>query len=235
MSVAYEGEQRRCYNDLTVRHVHEDTMQAQGEVGQIRTMDEGELIKAGQRGEVGAFNQLVLTYQELVYNVCFRMLGDADSAADGTQDTFLSAYKALMGFRGGSFKSWLLRIATNACYDQLRKRQRRHSHSLEHFFSEGGPQFEEVADDPGPEELAVRRELWDCLQEGLATLAPDQRMAVVLGDVQGLSYEEIAQVTGVALGTVKSRLSRGRGEMRRFLSSHRELLPSHLRLNDSEG
>ncbi|MBC7251685.1 MAG: sigma-70 family RNA polymerase sigma factor, partial [Anaerolineae bacterium] len=88
-------------------------------------MDEKTLIAAAQQGDLEAFNRLVLTYQNITYNLAYRILGDADAAADATQDAFLSAYRAITRFRGGSFKAWLLRIVTNACYDQLRIKQRR--------------------------------------------------------------------------------------------------------------
>src|SRR5690349_2565274 len=93
--------------------------------------EEQRLVEAGQRGDVEAFNQLVRLYESRVYNLCYRMLGDADAAADVTQDTFISAYRNLGKFRGGLFRSWLLRIATNACYDALRARKRRPATSLQ--------------------------------------------------------------------------------------------------------
>src|SRR5947209_5785339 len=99
-------------------------------------MDEQQQIEAAQRGSLGAFNDLVRLYEERVYNLCYRMLGTPEAAADTTQDTFLAAYQALSRFRGGSFKAWLLRIATNACYDQLRRRQRRPTQSLDQLMDD---------------------------------------------------------------------------------------------------
>src|SRR6476660_2531779 len=96
-------------------------------------MDEQDQIAAAQRGSLGAFNDLVRAYEQRVFNLCYRMLGEREAAADATQETFLSAYRALDRFRGGSFKAWVLRIAANACYDQLRIRQRRPSQSLDHM------------------------------------------------------------------------------------------------------
>ncbi len=192
-------------------------------------MGEAELIAASQKGDVNAFNQLVLTYQQVVYNVAYRMVSDVDLAADVTQDTFVSAYKAVRTFRGGSFKSWLLRIATNACYDHFRRQKRRPSDSLDEMLDEPGSEsvFADRAD--GPEDRTLRREMVEYIQRGLDGLPEDQRLVVVLSDVQGLSYEEIAEVTGASLGTVKSRLSRGRTRLRDFLLRQRELLPSHYR------
>ena len=192
-------------------------------------MGETELVAASQRGDVGAFNQLVITYQQLVYNVAYRLVLDSDVAADITQDTFLSAYNSIRSFRGGSLKSWLLRIATNACYDYFRQRQRRPAESLDSRLEEPGGEASFVDEAAGPEERALSRELMAQIERGLKQLPTEQRLAVVLADVHGLSYDEIAEATSVSLGTVKSRISRGRAGLRDFLMTQRELLPSHLR------
>jgi len=196
-------------------------------------MDEKALIDAAHRGDVGSFNQLVLSYQSMVYNFAYRIMGDQAAAADATQDAFLSAFKAIGKFRGGSFKSWLLRIVTNACYDQLRLKQRRPATSLDALLVlEPAPA--QPFSDPGesPEEYAVRQELNRAIQVGIGILPPEQRITLVLSDVQGLSYQEIAEVTSTSLGTVKSRLSRARGRLRDFLLEQRELLPSQYRLKN---
>ena len=197
-------------------------------------MEEKALIAAAQRGEVPAFNQLVLTYQSMVYNLAYRILSDADAAADASQDTFISAFRALKKFRGGSFKAWLLRIATNACYDQLRYKQRRPTSSLEALFVETDhpPSFTDPGE--GPEDYALRQELGQVMQAGLNALPPDQRIALVLSDVQGFSYQEIAEITRSSLGTVKSRLSRGRAKLRDYLLDQGELLPARYRLRSRE-
>jgi RNA polymerase sigma-70 factor (ECF subfamily) len=195
-----------------------------------KEMDEKALIAATQRGEVPAFNQLVLTYQSMVYNLAYRILGDADAAADASQDTFLSAFRAIKKFRGGSFKAWLLRIATNACYDQLRYKQRRPTSPLEALLVETDQPSSFTDSTEGPEDYALRQELGGAIQAGLNTLPPDQRVALVLSDVQGLSYQEIAEVTRASLGTVRSRLSRGRAKLRDYLLDQGELLPARYRL-----
>ena len=196
-------------------------------------MDEKALIDAARRGDVGSFNQLVLSYQSMAYNLAYRILGDGDAAADATQDAFLSAFKAIGKFRGGSFKAWLLRIVTNACYDQLRFKQRRPATSLDALLVLESAPVQSLTD-PGesPEEYAVRQELRGAIQVGIGILPPEQRIALVLSDVQGLSYQEIAEVTGASLGTVKSRLSRARSKLRDFLLEQRELLPSQYRLKN---
>jgi len=197
-------------------------------------MDEKALIVAAQRGEVHAFNQLVLTYQSMVYNLTCRILGDADAAADASQDTFISAFHAIRKFRGGSFKAWLLRIATNVCYDQLRYKQRRPTSSLEALLT--GPDHLSLFTNPDerPEDYALRQELGRVIQRGLDTLPPDQRIVLVLSDVQGLSYQEIAEITRSSLGTVKSRLSRGRTKLRDYLLEQGELLPACYRLKNKQ-
>lgn len=188
------------------------------------TTDEARLVDLARSGSLPAFNQLVVLHQQTAYNVACRLLGNAEAAADVTQDAFVSAFEHLSGFRGGSFRSWLLRIATNGCYDYLRASQRRPATSLEAISAadEGGFDPPDPAD--SPERIALRRETVAAIQKGLLTLPLDMRTAVVLYDVQGLSYDEIAEVTAVSLGTVKSRISRGRAKMRDYLTAHRELL-----------
>ena len=192
-------------------------------------MDELSLIAAAKRGDVTAFNRLVEMFQGVVYNVAFRVLHDQDAAADATQEAFLSAYHALPGFRGGSFKAWLLRIVTNGCYDQLRAAQRRPTTSLDDLEIDQDHSSWLLDDAESPEEYAIRQDLGRAIQAGLDELPADQRVTVILSDIQGLSYEEIAASTGVELGTVKSRLSRARARLREYLTSHKELLPGGIR------
>ena len=196
-------------------------------------MDEIRVIKEAQKGSVAAFNQLVMAYQGTAYNVAYRVIGNGDAAADACQEAFLKAYQAIKQYRGGSFKSWLLRIVTNACYDQLRYKSRRPATSLEDMVEEGEDHSEKLVDsDERPEDSLLRGELNDLIQMGINHLPEDQRIILVLSDVQGFSYQEIAEVVGQPLGTVKSRLSRGRQRLRDFLLEQKELLPSQYRLND---
>lgn len=202
-------------------------------------MDEPALIREAQQGDLDSFNRLVLAYQSQVFNLAYRVLGEPDSAADATQEAFLSAFRSVRGFRGGSFRSWLLRIVTNACYDELRRRKRRPATSLEGLTDEG----EEASPDqasPGlvspqerPEQAVERRELQRAIQQCLDGLPADFRVVVVLSDIQGFDYAEIAAVVEAPLGTVKSRLARARLRLRDCLRRVRELLPSAYRL-DSE-
>jgi len=193
-------------------------------------MDEQDLISRSKSGDVEAFNLLVEQYQRLVYNLALRMLGNAEAAEDASQDTFLSAYKAIGGFRGGSFKSWVLRIAANSCHDKMRVARRYRVVSLDTLMLELDD-LPQSNNNESPEDYALRRELGRFLNDGLTHLPEDQRLVVVLSDVQGLSYEEVAQVAGCSLGTVKSRLNRGRTRLRDFLLQREELLPPKFRLN----
>ena len=198
-------------------------------------MDEIALIAAARRGDLEAFNRLVLQYQTQVYNLAYRVLGEGESASDATQEAFISAWRKLGTYRGGSFKAWLLRIVTNACYDELRRRKRRPSASLEALLvEEPGPEAESEAEwktaIEGPESTVQRRELAEALQECLNRLPDEMRVIAVMSDVQGFDYAEIAQAVGVALGTVKSRLSRARARLRDCLNAFRELIPGEVRL-----
>jgi len=197
-------------------------------------MDEQALIASARKGDVRAFNQLILLYQSMVYNLAYRILSDPDAAADATQDAFLSAFKSMRKFRGGSFKAWLLRIVTNACYDQLRIKQRRPTSSLDDLPVEADHTY--YLHDPAeqPDEFVERQELNCVIQTGISTLPVEQRMVLVLSDVQGLSYQEIAKTMGLSLGTVKSRLSRGRAKLRDYLWQQGELLPARYRLRGDE-
>jgi RNA polymerase sigma-70 factor (ECF subfamily) len=198
-------------------------------------MDETRTIKEAQKGSLAAFNQLVMAYQGTAYNVAYRVIGNSDAAADACQDAFLKAYKAIKQYQGGSFKSWLLRIVTNTCYDQLRYKGRRPAASLEDLTENPDNQAEAlVGETERPEEQVLRAELHDLIQVGIRQLPEDQRLVVVLSDVQGLAYQEIAEIIEQPLGTVKSRLSRGRQRLRDFLLSQQELLPDQYRLTHKQ-
>lgn len=196
-------------------------------------MDEAALIEAARRGDLDSFNRLVLAYQDLVYSQAYRIIGESEAAEDAAQDAFISAYRSLSSYRGGSFKAWLLRIVTNASYDELRRRKRRPTTPLEPMDDDD----EEVESprwmaDPSetPEETAERSELSNALQRCLGDLPDEFRTVVVLVDVQGMDYLEAAEVMGKPLGTVKSRLARARLRLRDCLQGFWELLPASFRL-----
>jgi RNA polymerase sigma-70 factor (ECF subfamily) len=187
---------------------------------------------------VSAFNSLIATYQRQMFNVCYRTLGNTEDAADATQDALLSAFRALRSFNGPSagLRGWLLRIAVNTCYDQLRRRQRRPVESLDAVATTDDHELsaaERLADPaPGPEERSLSAETARAIQRAIEQLPPDQRMTVILCDVQGLSYDETAQVMSIELGTVKSRLSRARSQLRASLSEKGELPARSARLQE---
>jgi RNA polymerase sigma-70 factor (ECF subfamily) len=196
-------------------------------------MDEPALIDAALKGDLDSFNRLVLAYQDMVYNQAFRMMGEPDAAEDAAQDTFITAFRKLGTYRGGSFKAWLLRIVTNNCYDELRRRKRRPAVPLEPV-NRNNEEIESPGwlTDPGesPEESAERAELARALQQCLEDLSPNFRAVVILVDIQGMDYAEASQVIKKPLGTVKSRLARARMRMRNCLQGFWELLPVSIRL-----
>jgi RNA polymerase sigma-70 factor (ECF subfamily) len=198
-------------------------------------MDEPALIRNAQHGDLDAFNTLVLAYQDIVYNTALRILGDEDLAADASQEAFIHAFRALNSYRGGSFRAWLLRTVTNACYDELRRKQRHPSTPLEPE-TEDGDEMETpgwLADPDGsPEELLDKAEIEHAIQHCLENLPTDFRAVVVLADIQGLDYSEVASALKKPVGTIKSRLARARLRLRECLHSFGELLPSAFRLEE---
>ncbi len=198
-------------------------------------MDESALIGLAREGDLDSFNRLVLEYQNMAFNLAARMLGDDDAAEDVTQTAFLSAYRSLDSFRGGSFRAWVMRMVSNACYDELRRRKRRPTVSLEPV-NEDDEEIESpawLADDaPSPEVQLERAELDQALQTCLRGLPEEFRAVVLMVDVEGLDYQEVSQATGKPLGTIKSRLARARLKMRDCLRQYWELLPSLFRLDD---
>ena len=183
--------------------------------------DEQAVVARAAAGDRTAFTQLVEHYQSACYGLAWRLLGDADQAADATQDAFVHAYDAIGSFRGGVFRSWMLRITANASYDILRRAQRRPTTELPDP-EEGEAELPDEAA-PNPVVEAARAELYRHLDAALRLLPPDQRYAVVLCDVYGMDYGEVAEATASALGTVKSRIHRGRLRLRELMAEHREL------------
>lgn len=198
-------------------------------------MEEKADITAAQNGDVRAFNRLLDGYQTLAYNVAYRILGDVDEAADACQEAFLSAFKNIRRFRGGAFKSWLMRIVTNACYDRLRYRRRRRTESLEDLVAQNPGDDLYLRDPaPQPENHLLSRELEQTIMKGLQSLPEDQRITLVLVDIQGFSYQEVSEITSAATGTVRSRLSRARAKLKDYLVACGELLPARYRPKDED-
>jgi len=201
--------------------------------GKIESMDESALIQTAQNGDLDSFNTLILHYQDAVFHTALRILGDEDSAEDAAQEAFISAFRSISSFRGGSFKAWLMRTVTNACYDELRRQKRRPTTPLEPETSDG-----EEMDSPKwladpnmtPAEKSEADELEHAIQHCLNALPTDFRTVVVMADIQGMDYSEVAVAVHVPLGTIKSRLARARLRLRECLRSFEELLPSSFRL-----
>lgn len=200
-------------------------------------MDVASLIANALKGNLDSFNEIVLEFQDMVYYQAYRVMGEPDAAEDATQEAFISAYKKLHTYRGGSFKSWLLRIVTNACYDELRRRKRQPVAPLTPL-DDAGEEMESPAwmEDPGekPEQMVERFELSAAIQHCLNKLDAQFRAVVVLVDIQGFDYATTAETIDSPLGTVKSRLARARLSLQECLRGFEELLPSDLRLKGEE-
>ena len=202
---------------------------------QYSPMNESALITDAQNGSLDAFNTLVLHYQDTVFNTALRILGDHDLAADATQDAFISAFKSITSFRGGSFKAWLMRTVTNACYDELRRQKRRPTTPLEPDTDDG-----EEMDSPRwladpsmtPDQKAEADEVEHAIQHCLDNLPLEFKTVVVMADIQGMDYTEVATSIRVPLGTIKSRLARARLRLRECLHGFEELLPASYRLEE---
>ncbi|MEO6101295.1 MAG: RNA polymerase sigma factor [Tepidiformaceae bacterium] len=185
------------------------------------------LVSSTKDGNLDAFNSLVERYQAAVFTLCLRLLGDRQSAEDAAQEAFISGYRAIAQFREGSVRAWLLRIAANECKDELRRRTRKDaSASLDAMLeSDDGPT--EVPDPgEGIGELLERKELSSQIQRMLMLVPFDQRHAVVLCDLYGYRYEEVAEMTGASSGTVKSRIHRGREKLRQLIAANPEQFPA---------
>jgi len=179
------------------------------------------LLEQARDGSLDAFNGLVELYQDHLFALVVRMVPDRDQASDAVQEAFFSAYRNLRSFRGGSVRSWLSRIAINAAMDQQRLRKRRPAQPY--------PELEDdswqppAGPDADPERTAIGLERGRVLHAALAAITPDQRHAIVMFDVEGFDYQEIAELTGVSLGTVKSRIHRGRLALRDRLAGSMSL------------
>lgn len=193
------------------------------------------LVSLSKDGSLDAFNSLVERHQTAVYNLCLRLLGQPQAAEDAAQEAFLSAFRALPRFAGGNFRSWLLRIAANESKDELRRRRRKDaSASLSQIYDNSELPLEPADDVAGTELLYERKEAAAAIQTALLELPFDQRLAVTLCDLQGLPYEAVATATGASLGTVKSRIHRGRIRLREVIMTNPELFGVARRLDGGE-
>jgi RNA polymerase sigma-70 factor (ECF subfamily) len=179
------------------------------------------LLERARAGDLDAFNDLVLCYQDLLYALVVRLVPDRDQAGDAVQEAFFNAYRNMAGFRGGSVRSWLSRIAINAAMDAQRNRKRRPLDPYPELEDEDWQPPADATADPVTHSLTNERQR--VLTDALARITDDQRTAIVLYDVEGYDYAEIADMTGVSLGTVKSRIHRGRLALRHLLEPRMEL------------
>ncbi len=210
--------------DETVQAVAGDALPARDDAQRLKDEQHARdrrLVERVLAGDTDAFNTLVELYQDYLFGLTVRVVNDREAAADACQEAFFSAYKNLSRFRGDSFRSWLTRIALNAATDVLRVRKRRPADPY--------PEWEDDAWQPpsdeseGPERTAINRSRDRALAAALAQVTDDQRSAILLFDVEGYDYQEIADMTGVSLGTVKSRIHRGRLALRDLLAPEMEL------------
>lgn len=182
------------------------------------------LVLLAKDGNLDAFNRLVDRHEAAVFSLCLRLLGNREAAEDATQEVFLSAYRALDRFHGGSVRSWLLRIAANESKDELRRRRRKDvSGSLEAIAERSELPVEPPDPAEGAEEILLRRESAAAADALLLRLPFEQRQAILLVDLHGFTYEEVARLAGVSLGTIKSRIHRGRDRLRQLLLADPEL------------
>jgi RNA polymerase sigma-70 factor (ECF subfamily) len=186
--------------------------------------DDDVMIRAFQTGDREAFDRLVTRHRDEVFNLCYRFLGDYEDANDAAQEAFIKAFRGLRKFRFDSaFSTWLYRIAVNTCKNRLNSkahRQRRRTVALDNPGPDGGAAGYQVRNgSPDPAARLERKERAAMVQRAIDRLDSDRKTVVILRDIQGLAYEEIAAVTGLALGTVKSRIARARADLREKLRS----------------
>ena len=180
------------------------------------------LVRSFKAGNKAAFDTLVLKHKDRIFNLCFRFLGDYQEANDLAQEVFVKAYRSLRAFRFESaFGTWLYRIAVNTCKNKVKSSDYRYAKKMVHLDNPGAMKAAhspEIRDEtPSPLAELERKERMKLIQRAIESLPPEQKMVVILRDIQGLPYDDIADITGYGLGTVKSRLSRARLELRRKL------------------
>ena len=188
-------------------------------------MEESRLIHRASAGDAGAFNALMGMHERRMYAVALRMCGNPEDAQDCLQEAMIRVYRSISGFKAqSSFSTWVYRITMNTCLDELRRRKNRPGTSLDGLLEMGWSPSDEG---DTPERHALRREARASIQRFIGELPEDMRAAVVLRDVEGYSYDEIAEILGANVGTVKSRISRGREKLREKISAQSELFDSY--------
>lgn len=189
------------------------------------------LVLLAKDGSLDAFNSLVDRHQGSVYSLCLRLLGNREAAEDAAQETFLSAYRALNRFDGGNFRSWLLRISANQSKDELRRKRRKDAtQSLNEMFDRPDAPLQVPDNGESAEDRVERLEMGRDMEALLGELTEEQRQAIVLVDIYDFRYEEVAKLTGASVGTVKSRIHRGRERLRTLVLARPELSAAVRRL-----
>ena len=183
------------------------------------------LIERAKNGDLEAFEALIIDYEQLVYNIIYRLMGNPEDTYDLSQETFIKVYTKINQFDGTSkFSTWLYRIATNTCLDELRRRRGKETFSLDQKI-EG----EEGSVHPEQENKIVEKEKAQIIQKALSEVNEKNREVLVLRDIQQLSYDEIAEILKISLGTVKSRIARGRQQVKKILMQDKEPFASYFR------
>ena len=190
-------------------------------------MDETILIQKSQRGDMDAFEQLLLRYEKKVYTIAYKYMGNAEDASDLAQEALIKAYQSIGTFRGeSSFGTWIGRITANKCLDELRKRKKLQTTSLDEELEleEGSVQKEIVSERDTPEQHTIRQETVHYVQQKLQQMKEEYRLVLVLRELEGHSYEDIADMLNCSLGTVKSRISRARNYLKELVlaDQHKE-------------
>lgn len=201
-------------------------------------LKERELIRKAKQGDMAAFEELLLRHEKIVYNLAFRMMNHSEDAKDISQEVFLKAYRSLANFdERSAFSTWLYRITHNTCIDEMRKRKGKQNYSLEaELENEEGSMQRQIADEGDtPEESMLRSEQKSEILQALDTLSEEHKAAIILRDVKGLSYDEIAEILEVSLGTVKSRISRARNQLKNEILKIREQSTESVRHKERKG
>lgn len=185
------------------------------------------LVQGAINGDPKCFEEIVSKYEKLIYSICYRMFNNNEDALDATQETFIKVYKNMEKAIGkGNFKSWICTIATNTCLDELRKRSKKHTVSIdEPIDGEGNSIARDIVDDGlTPLESIVADEKTEVLKNAINKLSDENKMIIVLRDIEGLSYDDIAETLDISLGTVKSRISRARKKLHQIYLEDMQLL-----------
>lgn len=189
--------------------------------------NEKHLLDKAKKGDIEAFEQLIAAYQKKVFNIALRMIGNYDDASELAQEVFIRIFKSLKSFKEESqFSTWIYKIATNVCLDELRKRKNKNLVSLDEDIKYDDSEIKRQVEDnrPTPDVTAEKNEIRRIVHEAIGALSDDYKTVIIMRDIQGFSYEEIAKIIKCPEGTVKSRINRARQALREILSKKRELL-----------